>query len=223
MIGVEHLDPQYVESIRGLRPTFPCFLMHIGVRGMEAEVLREAQGYYWNEWDSDKAGRGALRFKLFIPTLYEPEMAPRGGHVVIVQKITDIDYRSITDWPRHKAAIEQYVMENIERIIPGFSEKIVVGLSASALTSHRYTLNHQGAMLGWEMSPDQLGSLRPGLQSSIRNLYFTGHWTQPGGGITPVIVSAMRVAKLVTESATSSIDMVSTRSALGSAAYAEAL
>jgi len=28
-------------------------------------------------------------------------------------------------------------------------------------------------------------------------LYLTGHWTQPGGGITPVIVSAQRVAKAI--------------------------
>jgi hypothetical protein len=32
----------------------------------------------------------------------------------------------------------------------------------------------------------------------VKNLYFVGHWTQPGGGITPVIVSAMRVAKSIT-------------------------
>jgi hypothetical protein len=29
-------------------------------------------------------------------------------------------------------------------------------------------------------------------------LYYVGHRTRPGGGITPVIVSAMRVAELIT-------------------------
>src|SRR5205085_2111083 len=83
----------------------------------------------------------------------------------------------------------------------GFSEKVVVSLSASALTSYRFTLNHRGAMLGWEMSPDQLGDRRPAVNGLVKNLYFVGHWTQPGGGITPVIVSAMRVAKAITEHA----------------------
>jgi len=73
-----------------------------------------------------------------------------------------------------------------------------VKLSASALTSHRFTLNHKGAMLGWEMSPDQLGENRPALNGMLKNLYFVGHWTQPGGGITPVIVSAMQVARKIT-------------------------
>jgi len=119
---------------------------------------------------------------------------------VIVQKLTDIDYSAIRDWPSHKDAVDQYVMTNLEKAIPGFSSNVVVKLSASALTSHRYTLNHHGAMLGWEMSPDQLGERRPGVSGPVKNLYFVGHWTQPGGGITPVIVSAMQVAKAITES-----------------------
>jgi prolycopene isomerase len=120
-----------------------------------------------------------------------------------VQKLTDVDFDSVTDWAAHKAAVERYVMSNLERVMPGFSEKVVVSLSASAHTSYRYTLNHRGAMLGWEMSPDQLGARRPALNGLVKNLYFAGHWTQPGGGITPVIVSAMRVAQTITERAAS--------------------
>jgi len=83
--------------------------------------------------------------------------------------------------------------------MPGFSEEVVVKLSASARTSHQFTVNHHGSMLGWEMSPDQLGEQRPALNGLVKNLYFTGHWTQPGGGITPVIVSAMQVAHRITK------------------------
>ena len=38
---------------------------------------------------------------------------------------------------------------------------------------------------------------RPGIVGPLADLYFTGHWVQPGGGITPVIVSAMQVAETV--------------------------
>jgi phytoene dehydrogenase-like protein len=53
-------------------------------------------------------------------------------------------------------------------------------------------------MLGWELSPDQLGEGRPDVIGPVDNLYLVGHWTQPGGGITPVMVSAMRTAQLIT-------------------------
>ena len=52
-------------------------------------------------------------------------------------------------------------------------------------------------MLGWEMSPNQLGENRIGVVGPIKGLYFTGHWVQPGGGITPVIISAVQAAKAV--------------------------
>ena len=52
-------------------------------------------------------------------------------------------------------------------------------------------------MLGWEMSPEQLGARRLPVYTPIDNVYLTGHWTQPGGGITPVIVSAQQVAKSI--------------------------
>ena len=195
LIEPDHIDRDRVASIRKLRPTHPCFLVHVGLKDMPVEVLRAAHGYHWDSWDSDRVATNS--FKIFVPTLYEPQMAPPGGHIVIVQKLTAIDYDAIDDWTTHKASVEAYIMKNLERVMPGFLEKVVVKLSASALTSHRFTLNHQGAMLGWEMSPEQLGEHRPALNGMLKNLYFVGHWTQPGGGITPVIVSAMQVARKI--------------------------
>lgn len=197
LIDPHQIDQEKLLAIRKLRPTHPCFLTHIGLKDMPTETLREATGYHWDSWDSDQVATRA--FKIFVPTLYEPAMAPPGRHIVIVQKLTEIDYDSIEDWPAHKAAVENYIMRNLERVMPGFSSKVVVKLSASARTSHQFTLNHHGAMLGWEMSPDQLGERRPALNGLVKNLYFTGHWTQPGGGITPVIVSAMQVANRITK------------------------
>src|SRR6185312_5190518 len=198
LLDSSQLDPNKLAAIRKLRPTHPCFLMHIGLKDIPTALLREAAGYHWDSWDSDQVATRA--FKVFVPTLYEPAMAPPGGHIVIVQKLTDIDYSAIVDWAAHKAAVEDYIMKNLERVMPGFGKKVVVKLGASALTSHKFTVNHQGAMLGWEMSPDQLGERRPALNGMVKNLYFTGHWTQPGGGITPVIVSAMEVARRITHS-----------------------
>jgi phytoene dehydrogenase-like protein len=197
MIGPGHLEPDALDALRALRPTFPCFLIHIGTTGIPDDVLEEAQGYYWDSWDMDRVGIDALRFKIFSPTLYEPAMAPPGGQVVIIQKVLEMEYDAVADWPAHKQRIEDFAFAHLETLIPGFARRIVVKTSASARTSQRFTLNHQGAMLGWEMSPAQLGAHRPDVTGNLRSLYFVGHWTRPGGGITPVIVSAQQVAAAV--------------------------
>jgi phytoene dehydrogenase-like protein len=195
MIPAGCIDADYLASLKTLRPTLPCFVSHIGLTGISTKLLEEVQGYHWSSWDPNDVATNA--FKIFVPTLFDREMAPPGGHILIVQKITDIDYSQVDDWAAHKAGVEKYIYGNLERIIPNFSDHVVVKLSASALTSHRFTLNHRGAMLGWEIAPDQLGADRPYVVSPLKNLYFAGHWTQPGGGITPVMVSAMRVANLI--------------------------
>lgn len=194
LLGPEHLAPGTLERLRSLRTTFPCWLTHLGLQGVSKEDLEAAQGYYWNSYDTDRVGKDALCFKLFSPTVYEPKMAPPGEQVLIIQKVLDLDWDSITDWPTHKREIETFIFDNLERVLPGIRKHIVVSSSASAMTSHRFTLNLRGAMLGWEMSPDQLGLDRPAQELGIQDLYCVGHWTQPGGGITPVIVSAQQAA-----------------------------
>jgi phytoene dehydrogenase-like protein len=198
MLEPEILDREYVARVTCLRPTYPCFLSHIGVQGIPEETLARTHGYHWRSWDAERVGADAFDCKIFVPTLYEPEMAPPGHHVVIVQKVTEIDYDAIDDWATHKQRLQTSILAHLQRLIPEFQSKIVLQQSASARTSHRFTLNYHGAMLGWEMSPDQLGDRRPDVQSPINGLLFVGQWTRPGGGITPVIVSAIRVARIVT-------------------------
>jgi prolycopene isomerase len=196
MLGPQVIGEQAIRDVRRLRPTSPCFLTHIGLRGVALDDLKPASGYHWRSWDADRVQDDA--FKVFIPTMYEPRMAPAGGQIVILQRVIEIDYPSIDNWPSHRAQIEADLLARLEAARPGIGGHIVTRLSASALTSWRFTRNFQGAMLGWEMSPDQLARGRPSREGPVENLHFAGHWTRPGGGITPVIISAMDVARAIT-------------------------
>ena len=195
LVGEEHCGTEVIENARKLRPTHACFLMHIGLKNMDRHVIEKVDGYHWFSWNPDDIERSF--FKLFFPTLYEPRMAPPGHDVLIVQKMNPVPYDQVTDWQAHKFEIEEQILADLRRLIPDFDDHVVIKLSATANTSYRYTMNYQGAMLGWEMAPDQLGDARPSNTTPIENFYLVGHWTKPGGGITPVIVSAQRVAKLV--------------------------
>lgn len=195
MVGAESVDPVYLASVKQLRPTLPCSVTNIGVDGLPTEVLEEIQGYHWSSWDANDVATAA--FKIFVPTLFDETVAPPGKHILIVQKLTAVDFPQVEDWAAQKVTIEEYVASNLERVLPGISKYVVVSLTASALTSYRFTKNHHGAMLGWELAPDQTNDTRPDVIGPIRNLFFVGHWTRPGGGITPVMVSARRVAHII--------------------------
>jgi prolycopene isomerase len=193
------VDGALLERVRRMRRTFPCYLVHLGVSGVGTERLARAQGYYWRTWDPDAVGGEGLRCKVFVPTLYEPRMAPPGKHVVILQKVVDEDPAEVTDWGSHKAAVERRLLGELESAMPGIGEHVEVRSTASADTARRFTLNQGGAMLGWEMSPEQLGTGRPDVRGPLPGLFLTGHWVRPGGGIAPVIVSARLAARAVLE------------------------
>jgi len=195
LLGTERCDPWVLNRIETLRPSYPCFLMHIGLRGMDPSRLAAAEGYYWSSYDPNDVVRNV--FKVFIPTHFDPTIAPPGCQILIVQKLAPVVFSEIGDWKTYKESVESVIMERLQTILPGIDDHVVIRLGATAMTSYRFTGNTHGAMLGWEMSPDQLGDGRLPYHTPIRNLYLTGHWTQPGGGITPVIVSAQRVAKVV--------------------------
>jgi len=195
LIGEEHCGRWPIEHLKSLAPSFPCFLTHLGLRGMDPKALAAAEGYYWTSYDPIDAIQSV--FKIFIPTHFDAAIAPPGCQILIVQKLTPVRIENITDWPAHKAAVEGQIMGRLRQILPGLDSHIVVKLSATAMTSNRFTNNWQGAMLGWEMSPGQLAEGRLPNSTTVKNLHLVGHWTQPGGGITPVIVSAQRVARTI--------------------------
>jgi phytoene desaturase len=208
-LTLEHLLPEQarsadeVDAARRLRLSWPCYLTHVGLAGVDRASLEEAQGYHWREWDSDRLGdvddfrNGALACKVFVPTLYEPAMAPPGKQVVILQKVMPVDWERVGDWDAHKLAVQEFLLGQLEAALPGIRSHVEVATTATARTAERFTLNEHGAMLGWDMAPDQLGAARPAVASSVRGLYRTGHWVQPGGGIVPVIVSALHAAEAV--------------------------
>jgi prolycopene isomerase len=221
LIGEEHCGRWMLDYLESLRPTYPCYLMHIGLRGMDPQALEAAEGYYWSSYDPADAIRNV--FKIFIPTRFDASIAPPGCQILIVQKLTPLRLEQITDWAAHKADVDARIMERLRNVLPGIDRHIEVRLSASALTSYNYTNNWQGAMLGWEMSPEQLGSARLPNATPVENLYLVGHWTQPGGGITPVMISAQRVAHTILKGSRPLPDLAAQYFAFRSAAWERAV
>lgn len=195
LVGEENCGRDLIEKMKNLRPSYPCYLLHMGLKGMDRKHLEEIEGYYWDTWDPNDLAR--TFFKIFFTTLFDSSLAPPDHDILIVQRWGTADFEQIPDWRQHKISTEQRILGQLKKVIPDLEEHLILTLSATAYTSYRYTLNSQGAMLGWAMTPDQLGSERPSNETPIENLYLAGHWTRPGGGITPVIISAQKVADLI--------------------------
>ena len=51
--------------------------------------------------DSDYSGTGDIDVMVDVPP---------GGQVIILQKVLEMDYAGVEDWPTHKQEIESYVL-----------------------------------------------------------------------------------------------------------------
>lgn len=136
---------------------------------------------------------------------YDPTLAPTGKTVVSVSLYTQNgDYwikSRATDkesYDRIKEDFAQQVIEILDKKIIGIKETIEKVDIATPATFQRYTNNRNGSIQGWLPGKNMIArspihSELPGL----RNFYFVGHWTIPGGGLPVAIKSARDVAMII--------------------------
>ena len=125
-------------------------------------------------------------------SIIDPSQAP--GSNTTVQLVAMLPYHVVKDWKAAEEAIADKLIASAEKFIPRLSKHIICKHIISPLTFEQSTLNSQGAILGWQLTP---GGKRRSQKTPIKNLYQAGHWTFPGGGVSQVVTSGRNAAQLV--------------------------
>jgi len=88
-------------------------------------------------------------------------------------------------------------LARLERHYPGITAQVDLTDVATPYTTWRYTLNHEGAFMGWRPTPEALRSPLPKTLPGLDNFYMAGQWVMPGGGIPPCLYSARHVIQIL--------------------------
>ena len=203
LIGEGHLPSAFRSKLKGMRPTLSYFILYLGVEGaldelpvsnnevfFEDQLHNEFQCLYENRIP-EKAP-----FYLLAPSKVNPSHAPKGGNTLCLScKAT---YHFSPDWDRKiKDELSQRLIHKASAFIPNLEKRIVVKIETTPKTIERWTRNRWGAAYGWAQIPKQSGIYRLSRSTPIPNLYLTGHWTSPGGGIAGVVASGELTAEAV--------------------------
>ncbi len=136
---------------------------------------------------------------------YDPTMAPAGKTVISISFYTRnadywIDLRKMdaVKYLKKKEHFSRLIIDQATTKIPGLKENIEVIDTATPATFQRYTNNWKGSAQGWLpgkniIARSPVKSELPGL----KDFYFIGHWTIPGGGVPVAIKSARNVVQLI--------------------------
>ena len=134
---------------------------------------------------------------------YDDTLAPTGKTVVQAYVQTTFDWwKSLREENRSryeaaKAEVAAQVLDRLAGHLPGIETGVEMTDVSTPQTFYRYTRNYHGAFEGWLVTPN---TIRHSLEKSLpglRNFYMIGQWTEPGGGIPPVIDASRRFVEIL--------------------------
>ena len=147
------------------------------------------------EMDRDQAGARegvpaeAPHVELCVPSALDSSLAPPGRHVVTLG-VRSQPYRLAgTDWDEQREPVADRIIEELATMAPNLPGSVIARQVLTPLDLERTLSLTGGHHLHGDMSPDQLGPLRPalglgGYRTPIAGLYLCGAGTHPGGGVT---------------------------------------
>jgi len=200
LIGAEHVPDQITRRLTRMHPSISAFLLYSASTLPLHELGLTAETFVYDHPDHDATWADVTAGKLggtwlSVPTLHDPALAPEGEHLVMFTSL--MPYDTGEPWSQAKERVTEQMIDRVEALLPGYRESITFVDSATPETFHRYTLAHEGAIYGWENTPNQTLPKRLPQQTGIEGLLLAGHWTNPGTGSVRCLLSGLSAAAIV--------------------------
>lgn len=137
---------------------------------------------------------------------HAPAAAPQGQ--ALLQVTFETNYQYWADLAQDRAAYKAYkdelaqaLTQRLEQTHPGLAGRVRMRDLATPATTQRYTLNHQGAYMGWMPTPQALRTPVPRRLPGLRGLVLASQWVMPGGGVPFAMLSGRHAVQLMVNEA----------------------
>ncbi len=188
------VDEAYLNKINSMEESVSFFLLYLGLDN-KIDLQSLKRGFYHTSTNTDYTDNDW--FYISVPTEVDSSLAPDNKQIISVVVSPRDNYDNIKDWVAYKSKMKEYTIKYLENYVPDLRNHIEVIDAATPKTLYRYTYNSKGAAYGWAVTVDQTWFNRPQHTTPFKNLFLTGHWTNPGPGICAVVSSGWRVANVI--------------------------
>jgi phytoene dehydrogenase-like protein len=194
LINREEIDTNYLRKIESTKESVSFYLLYLGLdKDVDLKALK--RGFYHTSENLEFSDNNW--FYISVPTKEDQSLAPDGKQIISAVVSVNKSYEEVEDWNIFKEKMKKYTLNYLESLVPDIQEHINVIDTATPKTLNRYTLNSKGAAYGGAVNVDQTWSNRLQHTTPFKNLFLTGHWTNPGPGVCAVVSSGWRVANLI--------------------------
>jgi prolycopene isomerase len=208
LVGRDYFPEAYVQNLENLKPANSLFGVYMGLDiDLKAKGYHDVEIFYNTSKDSvvlhDNMMKGDFADGAVAITIYsnmgDPVYAPPGKSVVTLTAYSDYAV-----WPEESKAY--YAMKDRKvdelvalaaNVIPELADPAVVAVKEgfTPRTLKRYTMNRDGVVYGFYLSPEQWQKIPN--ETPISNLYIASNWSQAWHGMGSAQINGWRAARLI--------------------------
>jgi len=191
---------RWLRRLSGLQPSLSTVGVYLGVTPRIRERHPSNLTFWYASEDHNATYEGIMENGSLEPNhlvLLQPAEQVPNPTLLLMQFVSP---SASDNWKEDKMRVADRMLERAERIIPGLRGEIQLMEVGSPSTYERYTLNTGGALYGFENTSSLYGEARMPTRTHLHNLFQTGHWQRPGGGIWNVTVNGYAVAQRILRS-----------------------
>ncbi len=217
MLPAGVLPPECLAKVDGYKPSVSTFLVWLG---LNKDLRGTIKGYDLStraEMDAERAYQASLKGDVekvgfgvvFYDSIFDGYSKPGTSTLKIITlsgyepwRRFEADYRAGRKgaYNKEKERWTDVLIRRAEKeLIPGLSSMIEVKDSASPLTNWYFTRNTEGAIYGFEQTPDNTFMTRINNRTPVKGLYLAGAWGDPGGGYSAVLGSGRKTFGYIME------------------------
>jgi phytoene dehydrogenase-like protein len=173
LVGVNYFPSEYVEHVKGLKYTRGGVVVRIALNRKLTDIhmLGSISGFD-SEEQALKISKGIIPEEIdlmvVVPSNFSDKSAPEGKQYVCL---------GAGGWgmvpKENKQELIEAVINTAEHIIPGLRENIL-WVNAMASDDLNKMLGEHGAFIGVQQTVDQVGDMRPKINTPIEGLYIVG-------------------------------------------------
>ncbi len=199
-------NQRYVHRLEGLEPSCSGFVLLLGL-DKEYPQLAHHNIFFSDDYHREFDDLFDRHVPLSNPTIYicdtsrsDPTQAPAGHENLFV--LVNAPYLTAkSDWQREAPAYKERILDILASYkqvdLSDIREHIVCEAILTPQDFYQKYGANAGSIYGLSSNSRMAPFTRPSNMSKIRNLYFVGGSTHPGGGVPLVMLSGKIVAELI--------------------------
>ncbi len=198
LVGKEKLTEEFANSLLNLEPSISTFIVYAGLKKKFNTSYNIWKFYNEDIEDYYKKIQDGLIDKeksAVLCSFLTGENSSQSLNIFL-----NTPFKSEEFWKSEKRVLADFMVEKASELLRYPTELIEIEDMATPFSFYKYTLNRNGARVGWAPLLNQVGHKVMPVSTMYESLFLAGHWATAGfgqGGISTSAFSGRFVAKRV--------------------------